>query len=493
MYPIVKRCDQSKKKFGARLPRQPKTLILLASLLVWFGSFVRLANGGTLLDPRPENSTTLFGYAVAVVGDINGDGVPDLAVGAPFQDGDFLGQSGYGNPQNVGKVWLVSGSNLTVIGQLNDPEFQMNQFQNFGGQFGSSVADAGDVNGDGVDDIIVGTPHHITNDESKSGMIINAGRAFVFSGKDGTLLFTLDDPTPQEGARLGAAVAGIGDVNGDGVPDFLIGAPGKDTPNVANSQVGIAYIFSGKDGSVIRTLRYPNPHAADAGASFGAAVAKGSGTTVIVGAPRRSRAFVFDAATGTLLFTLTSPDKETNPSFGSAVAAGKDLNGDEIADFVVGAPLQTDSLGHSLGGKVYVFSGVDGTLLRSLDSPDPQRFARFGAALAVMGVSGNGIMIGAPDQHVTQNNQLLLNAGKVFIVKGSDGTLVNTLTSTSLQANAGFGYSVVRSSNHSIIGAPFQNADLLNSNGDIQTHLQIGQIETPARAFTSHKAQGEHQ
>jgi hypothetical protein len=474
---MVTGCDRSKKKFGARLPRQPKTLILLASLLVWFGSFVRLANGGTLLDPRPENSTTLFGYAVAVLGDINGDGVADLAVGAPFQDSDFLGTPGFGKPHNVGKVWLVSGSNLTVIGELNDPEFQRVQLQKFGGQFGSSVADAGDVNGDGVDDIIVGTPHHITNPGSASKKI-NAGKAFVFSGKDGKLLFTLGDPTPQEGARLGAAVAGIGDVDGDGVPDFLIGAPGKDTPNVPDSQVGIAYIFSGKDGSVIRTLRYPNPQAADAGASFGAAVARGSGTTVIVGAPRRSRAFVFDAATGTLLFTLTSPDTETNPSFGSAVAAGKDLNGDTIADFVVGAPLQTDSLGHRLGGKVYVFSGVDGTLLRSFDSPDPQAFARFGAALAVMGVTGDGIMIGAPDQNVTQNNQLLLNAGKVFIIKGSDGTPLSTLTSTSLQANAGFGYSVVRSSNNSIIGVPFQNADLLNSKGDIQTHLQIGQIET---------------
>jgi hypothetical protein len=455
--------------FAARL--RPKNLIVLASLLVWFGSFVRLANGGTLLDPRPENSTTLFGYAVAVIGDVNNDHVPDLAVGAPFQDGDFLGAAGFGNPQNVGKVWLVSGSDLSVIRELNDPEFQVQQSQKFGGQFGSSVADAGDVNGDGVDDVIVGTPHHITNPKTKSS-VINAGRAFVFSGKDGTLLFTLDDPTPQEGARLGAAVAGIGDVNGDNVPDFLVGAPGKDTPNVPDSQVGIAYIFSGMDGTKIRSLTYPNPLAADAGASFGAAVAKVTGTThVIVGAPRRSRAFVFDAATGTLSFTLTPPvaDTETNPSFGFAVASGS-------AGIIVGAPLQ-----NNLSGKVYAFPSTGGTAIWSKVSPDPQTFARFGAALGIIGAN---VLVGAPDQDVTPNTNVLINAGEAFILSGTDGTLLTTLKEGTPQANAGFGFSLASADLNKdgtpdlIIGTPFQNADLLNSHLDIQTHLQIGQIET---------------
>src|SRR5204862_1732485 len=115
--------------------------------------FIATLPASTLLDPQPEHASTLFGYAIAVIGDVDGDGVPDLAVGAPFQDGDFTGVPGFGRPQNVGKVFLVSGRTLAVIRQLNDPEFEMVQSQKFGGQLGTSVAAAGDVIGDGVPDI----------------------------------------------------------------------------------------------------------------------------------------------------------------------------------------------------------------------------------------------------------------------------------------------------------------------------------------------------
>lgn len=123
-----------------------------------FAVFVTAVRASTLLDPRPENSSTLFGHAVAVIGDVDRDGVPDIAIRAPFQDGDFPGAPSFGAPQNVGKVWIVSGRTLRVIRQLNDPEFQMVQPQKFGGQFGSSIAAARDINGDGVADILVGVP-----------------------------------------------------------------------------------------------------------------------------------------------------------------------------------------------------------------------------------------------------------------------------------------------------------------------------------------------
>src|SRR5438132_5438564 len=131
---------------------------LVIPALMFSAFFVTTARAGTLIDPVPENSSTLFGYSVAVVGDIDADGVPDLEVGAPFQDGDFLGAPGFGPPQNVGKVFLVSGRTLGVIPQLNDPEFQMVQQQKFGGQFGASVAAVGDINGDGFSDVLVGVP-----------------------------------------------------------------------------------------------------------------------------------------------------------------------------------------------------------------------------------------------------------------------------------------------------------------------------------------------
>jgi len=115
------------------------------------------ANATTLLDPRPEPSTTRFGLTIVTMGDLNGDGVPDLAVAAPFQDGDFVSrQVGYGKPQNVGKIYLIDGANLSILNEANDPEFQQVQLLHFGGQLGASMAAVADLNGDGITDLIAG-------------------------------------------------------------------------------------------------------------------------------------------------------------------------------------------------------------------------------------------------------------------------------------------------------------------------------------------------
>ena len=460
---------------GAFIIRWCARLVMLTLMLSPF--LVATLQASTLLDPQPEHSSTLFGYSVAVVGDIDGDGVADLAVGAPFQDGDFPGAPGFGPPQNVGKVFLISSRTLAVIGKLKDPEFEMVQPQKFGGQLGFSVAAAGDVNGDGVPDILVGVPHHIVLGQGGEEDVVNAGRAFVFSGNNGNVLRTLDDPIPQEGARLGFAVAGLEDVDSDGIPDLLVGAPGKDTPDVEDSQVGIAYVFSGRNGSVIRSLKFPSPGPSDAGANFGAAVANAGQHKVLIGAPRRGRAFVFNAATGALKFTIHSPITERQPSFGFAVAAGKDLSGDGTPDFAIGAPLL-----NNLHGVVFIFSGIDGSLQRTLRSPDSQAFARFGASIFLSSdVTGDGrpdILVGAPEQNARGE----LKAGQVFIFRGN-GSRFRAITSTTPQAFAGFGYSVATGDFNGdgipepVIGVPFENADLLDPGGDVETHLQIGQIE----------------
>jgi FG-GAP repeat. len=440
--------------------------------------FVTAARATTLLDPKPEDSTTHFGLSIAVVGDLDGDGVPDLAVGAPFQDGDFdSSELGFGPPQNVGKVFLISGATLAVIRELNDPDFQLVQPFKFGGQFGSSVAGVGDLNGDGIPDVLVGVPHH----SNFGADHINAGEAFVFSGKDGSIIFTLNDPDEEEGNRMGYAVASLGDVNGDGIPDLLVGVPKKDTP-AGLPDVGAAYIFSGKDGSFIRSLDPPAQGGLEANGRFGAAVANVGDvdndgmSDILIGVPGQGRAYVFSGATGALRFTITSPVAEKLPSFGFAVAGGQDLNRDGIPDFVIGAPLQG-----SLKGAAYIFNGSDGTLLRKLSVP-PQAFAKFGASVALSpDVTGDGrpnILVGAPDYTVNG----LLNAGKVFIFRGANGKLLKTVTSAMPKAFAGFGYAITTADFNgdgvaeTVVGAPFEDADLIE-NGDTVTHLQIGQIE----------------
>ena len=435
----------------------------------------------TLLDPRPEPSTTHFGRSIAVIGDINGDGIVDLAVGAPFQDGDFNNShKGFGPPQNVGKAYLISGAGLTVIRELNDPQFQMVQDLMFGGQFGSSVAAAGDLNNDGIPDIVVGVPHHIVSGEDDSQ--INAGLAFVFSGKDDSILLTLTDPASQEGARFGFAVATLGDVNNDGVPDILVGVPKRDNP-AGLVDVGTAYIFSGADGTVIRSLDPPSQGGLEANGRFGTAVAnagdidKDAVSDFLIGAPGNSHAFVFSGRTGALLFTLISPVTERLPSFGSAVAGGKDLDHDRVPDLAVGAPLQD-----SLTGRAYIFSGSDGALKRTLRGTS-QAFAKFGASITLSDdITGDGradIFVGAPDGVVNG----AANAGKAFIFNGANGKLSRVITSAAPKAFSGFGYAITTADTNgdgileTIVTAPFQDADLIDDDGDLVTHLQIGQIE----------------
>ena len=82
---------------------------------------------------------------------------------------------GYGDPQNVGKIYLVDGATFTVFNQLTDPEFDLIQPQHFGGQLGGSLAVIADINGDGVKDIIGGVPHHI-GDPGEREQIILGGK-----------------------------------------------------------------------------------------------------------------------------------------------------------------------------------------------------------------------------------------------------------------------------------------------------------------------------
>jgi len=463
------------KPLRLRLPllRGAPLLAVAVSLLSYW---VTAARALTLVDPQVEDSSTRFGQSVAVIGDVTGDGVPDLVVGGPFHDSEFAVSNGFGPPQDVGRAFLINGATLGEIAELNDPFFQMPvALPKFGGFFGFAVAALGDVNHDGVPDILVGVPHHSNFDLDH----INAGEAFVLSGADRSVLFTLNDPDEDEGNRFGYAVAGLGDVNGDEVPDMVIGVPKKNADE-DSPDVGTAYIFSGADGSLIRTL---NPPAEVLSGRFGSALANAGDvdhdgvTDVLVGAPGASKAYVFSGATGGLIFTMASPAKpnaDKIPSFGTAVAGGQDVDGDGIPDFVIGAPNQ-----NSLQGAAYVFKGSDGTLIRTLHG-SRQAFAKFGTSVALTpDVTGDGkpdILVGAPDATVNA----LPNAGEVFVFRGKSGRLFQTLTSEQPTAFAGFGFAVTTGNFNgtvqTVVGVPFQNIDII-VNGDVHTHLQLGQIE----------------
>ena len=145
-----------------------------------------------------------LGYSVAGAGDVNGDGYSDVIVGAPFFD---KGQTDEG----AAFVYHGSASGVNPIAAVT---LEQNQAL---AQLGASVAGAGDVNGDGYGDVIVGAPN---------GQFFG-GVAFVYHGGASGVDTTADAQleSNQAFAQLGASVAGAGDVNGDGYGDVIVGAP----------------------------------------------------------------------------------------------------------------------------------------------------------------------------------------------------------------------------------------------------------------------------
>jgi FG-GAP repeat protein/VCBS repeat protein len=332
--------------------------------------------------------------------------------------------------------------------------------------FASSMAVVGDLDGDGVADYLIGAYDQPVESND------HQGRAFVFSGREGKLLRTIEDPAPMAFAAFGFSVAAAGDVNKDGTPDLLIGAFGQDGG-------GKVFIFSGKEGTLLRTLQAPQRQV---GAGFGWAVASlgdltGDGVPeVVVGAFAQDgdgKAYVFEGQQGKLLYTLAPPPTAGNSAFGWSVARGGDLNHDGIPEIVVGAPYTT--LGKvSVQGRVYVFSGKDGALLYTLEDPQPLAGEVFGWRVTSVGdLNKDGVpelLIGAPYKDVGEN----VAQGQALVFNGADGKLLFALNNPVPHPYAGFGYTVVESPDVNgdgaaelLIGAPFQTVDQYHVQGEV--------------------------
>jgi hypothetical protein len=157
----------------------------------------------------------MFGWAVAGPGDVNGDGVGDIAIGAPNADPGGRG--------NAGMVRVFSGADGSRLYDYTG---------SVGGEMlGKALVGPGDVNGDGLADLLIGAPG------ARPGGVQEAGRCYLYASREG-LLQVFDGGTAIGG--LGSSLAAIGDVNGDGYADLAIGAPGEN-PNGTGS--GAAYVF----------------------------------------------------------------------------------------------------------------------------------------------------------------------------------------------------------------------------------------------------------
>ncbi len=342
----------------------------LASTPSWAGEGNQISSG--------------YGTSVATAGDVNGDGFSDVIVGAIVYTHDELRE---------GRAFVYFGSSS---GLSPTPGWTADGDQEFA-FFGRSVATAGDVNGDGFSDVIVGVQDW-QNGEAREG------RACLYYGSSTGLtpspVWTMEGD--QVEALFGWSVATAGDVNGDGYDDFLVGAYRYDD---GETDEGCAFLFLGSP-TVPTTSAAWKVGGDQVDADFGVCVASAGDVNadgygdVIVGArlydngeTNEGRAFLFLGSSLGLSTTpaWTAESDQANSQYAYSVAGAGDFNGDGRGDVLVGA-YDYDN-GETGEGKAWLFLGTDSGLetIAAWTSEGNQTSAGHGVQVATAGdVNGDG-------------------------------------------------------------------------------------------------------
>ncbi|MEC9373301.1 MAG: integrin alpha, partial [Planctomycetota bacterium] len=280
------------------------------------------------------------------------------------------------------------------------------------------IAYLGDLNNDGRDEFILGAPRNNTNGPS-------AGRAIVYDGATLTPLHT--DLGESGGDEFGAALGPIGDINNDGTPDFAVGAP---LSNAGGIDSGRAYLYSGADGSLIDTLT-----GAAANDRFGSAISpigrlnEDDHDDFAISAPFSSvsatlagRVYIYSGADRSIITTLDGA--EVGDSYGHALAAVGDIDGDTFPDLCVGTHLQNNEFGVN-AGLVTIESIALATVIR--DRTGMSIGELFGVSVANAGlVDGDAIpdiIVGAINRDVA--TPYLDNYGSAFVISGADASVIH--------------------------------------------------------------------
>ena len=349
-----------------------------------------------------------LGKAVLRIGDQNSDGVDDLLVGAPGFD---LGR---------GAIYCVSGAYLAT-GAGSPTLWTVAPAVNPGDLFGSSLADAGDVTGDGVRDFLVGMPGY------DFGTSTNSGAVRLVNGSTHAVVSLIYDDTP--GIAFGSAMAACGDEDGDGLSEVAVGAPGANpffTALIVLAGSHLASSGNNNGADLVSTAIIGGGDAMGISVASGFDIDGNGSQEIVVGIPGRDNPGATDGGecrvlspgltvdiNGNLVWDLADfgdyRSSVPGERFGTSVDAAHDYDGDGVVDIVAGAPNHPGSL-NTQPGRMVVLSGAR---LRAQTPPyelltvvgpagtvTPESF-HFGSAVGASGdLNGDGvgdILVGSPD------------------------------------------------------------------------------------------------
>ncbi|PVD54080.1 hypothetical protein DC498_01425 [Terrimonas sp.] len=428
------------------------------AIFVYYGE---LSSGGTLPALHAGNQAdALYGAGISGAGDVNGDGYSDLIVGAP----------GYDNGEaDEGAAFLYYGSS-TGIG--SDPV--MLEADQANAHFGTAVSGAGDLNDDGYADIIIAAPHYDNGQTDEGVVFVYMGSSTGISTTPAALL-----ESNQANTLFGNSISRAGDVNGDGFSDILIGAPLYDN---GQTDEGVVFVYTGSSAGINNTPAIILER--DQGnAQFGASVAAAADinadgySDIVIGAPfydngetDEGAAFIYQGSAVGLSNTVVAviESNQANAQMGISVSGAGDVNGDGYSDVIIAAPYFDN--GETDEGVVWVYHGSATGIVTpyAILLEGNQINAQFGYSVAGAGDNNadgySDIVIGAPyfDKEETDEGAAFVYYGAAsginnapVAILGSDqaGAHYGTWVNSSGDIN-GDGYSDV------VIGVPqYENGE----------------------------------
>lgn len=428
--PLGKLPPSGEKTFELRVPADPGLLGLLfyAQAMVdsQFSELARKQVGPVTIDNPDPKSNAKFGWAVEAA-DYDNDGFDDIFIGAP--------RSEFGGTLNRGQVFFGRGPDLKSFEGLDPPGLTS------GAWFGSAIA-SGDINGDGVKDVAVGAILGEVNG------LADAGLVYVYLSPGLQQIVVLTDPTPEAGAHFGGPIA-IGDLDGDGFDDVAVAAP----LSTANSQpfAGDVHVFYGPTLVTSKRLGEAQPEAnATFGSCLSIGDVDGDGwKDLLVGAssgtaggqPQAGEAFLYFGPDLTRMVNFSDPDPHPVDRFGRASAIG-DFNGDGFGDVAISS-YRANYGAIREAGEAWVFMGPSLFPVFHLTEPIPELVGEFGVAMAKGNIDGNDrdeLAIAVEFANIPGGH---VDAGAVLLYHNMDFARPERLTEHQPQDAAVFGFNIV--------------------------------------------------